>query len=95
MAVPRSVSPVCATSAIRSPGSSSTRAARATGSANSAPIEARTALGPNGSAQPGPSTTDAAPKASADRTIVPTLPGSPTPHSATQSGPLGADQRCS
>ena len=30
-----------------------------------------------------------APNASAERMTVPTLPGSPTPHSATQSGPAG------
>ena len=56
---------------------------------------ARTAFGPNGSAQPGPSATLAAPKASAERSTVPTLPGSPTPQRQTQSGPAGADQRSS
>ena len=73
----------------RGRGRSSTRCARATGTAKIAPIDARTALGPNGSAQPGPSATLAAPNASAPRRIVPTLPGSPTPHSATHSGPVG------
>ena len=42
-------------------------------------VLARTALGPNGSAVPGPMATLAAPKASAERRIVPTLPGSWTP----------------
>ena len=70
-------------------------ATRATGTAKIAPIEARTALGPNGSAVSGPSATDEAPKASALRSTAPTLPGSRTPHSATHSGPLTAPQRCS
>jgi hypothetical protein len=55
-----------------------------------APIEARTALCPYGSALPGPSATLPAPNASAERRTVPTLPGSPTPHSATHSGPAGS-----
>ena len=38
----------------------------------------------------GPSATHDAPKACAARITVPTLPGSPTPHSATASGPAGA-----
>ena len=63
---------------------------RATGTEKIAPIEARTALGENGSAQPGPSATLAAPKASAPRRTVPTLPGSRTPHRPTHSGPAGA-----
>ena len=62
---------------------------RATGTSNSAPIEARTALGPYGSALPGPSATLPAPNASAERSTVPTLPGSLTPHSARQTGPTG------
>jgi len=56
---------------------------------------ARTAFGPKGSAQPGPSATDPAPKASAERSTAPTFPGSPTPHRQTHSGPVGASaQRC-
>ncbi len=47
----------CASSAIVSPGSSATVAARATGTWKIAPMLARTAFGPYGSAQPGPSTT--------------------------------------
>ena len=47
------------------------------------------------SAQPGPSATDAAPKASAPRRTAPTLPGSPTACRWTHSGPRGADQRSS
>ena len=66
----------------------------ATGTENSAPIEARTALCPYGSALPGPSATESAPNASAPRITVPTLPGSATPHSATQRGPTGSAQRC-
>ena len=51
---------------------------RATGTAKIAPIDARTALGPNGSARVGArARRDAAPKASALRSTVPTLPGSP------------------
>ena len=50
---------------------------------------ARTAFGPNGSAQPGPSATHAAPKASAERSTVPTLPGSPTPQQADAQRPGG------
>ena len=46
--------------------------------------------GPYGSALPGPSATLPAPNASAERSAVPTLPGSLTPHSARQSGPSGA-----
>ena len=65
---------------------------RETGMVKIAPIEARTALCPYGSAEPGPSATVAAPKASALRSTVPTLPGSLTPHSATH-GATGRDQR--
>ncbi len=82
--------PSRATSAIRRPGSSATSRARATGTSNSAPIDARTAFGPYGSALPGPSATLPAPNASAERSAVPTLPGSLTPHSARQTGPAGA-----
>ena len=63
---------------------------RASGTSNSAPIDARTAFGPYGSAVPGPSATLLAPNASAPRSTVPTLPGSLTPHSARHSGPTGA-----
>ena len=83
--------PACAPPARPSgPGSSSTEVTRTTGTEKIAPIDARTAFGPNGSAVPGPSATLAAPNASAERSTVPTLPGSPTPHSATQTGPAGA-----
>ena len=50
-------------------------AARASGTAKIAPIDARTAFGPNGSAVPGPSATHEAPNASRERSTVPTLPG--------------------
>ena len=53
--------------------------ARASGWVKTAPMLARTALGPNGSAQPGPSTTVPPTSAAAVRTMVPTLPGSETP----------------
>ena len=75
-----------AASAIVRPGSAGEqlrrigrRRIRAIGIVKTAPMLARTALGPNGSALPGPRTTLAAPNASADRRIAPTLPGSPTP----------------
>ena len=90
---PASGSPAPAASATRVPGSSAGSAILATSSAKIAPIDARTALGPYGSAQSGPSATLAAPKASAERRIVPTLPGSRTPQRATQSGPAGVAQR--
>ena len=54
-----------------------------------APMLARTAFGECGSAQRGPSATHEAPKACAERRIVPTLPGSPTPCRYTHSGPGG------
>ena len=53
--------------------------ARATGTAKIAPMLARTALGLNGSALPAPNATQLAPKAAAERSTVPTLPGSLTP----------------
>ena len=56
---------------------------------------ARTAFGECGSAHAGPSATHDAPKASALRSTVPTLPGSPTPCRYTHSGPCGSLQRCS
>jgi hypothetical protein len=43
------------------------------------PMLARAAFGENGSAQSGPRTTELPIRASSVRTIVPTLPGSPTP----------------
>jgi hypothetical protein len=87
--------PLRATSATVGRGSSSTRATRTTGTQKIAPIDARTALKPYGSAVPGPSATLAAPNASAERSTAPTLPGSPTPHSATHTGPTAAGaQRC-
>src|SRR3954466_7660415 len=89
----RSATPARATSATRRPGSSLTSLTRATGTENSAPIEARTALWPNGSALPGPSATEPAPNASAPRMTVPTLPGSLTPHNAMQRA-FGVAQRC-
>ena len=48
-----------------------------------APTEARIAFGPYASAQPGNRTTPPASNAAPSRTIVPTLPGSCTPSSAT------------
>ena len=73
-------------SATRSPGSSPMSLTRASATVKIAPMLARTALGPCGSAQPGPSATHDAPKASAERSTVPTLPGSPTPYRYTHSG---------
>ena len=87
--------PVRAASATLWPGSSPMFATRTTGTSKIAPIDARTAFGPYGSAVPGPSATLLAPNASAERSTVPTLPGSLTPHSATHTGPTGAGaQRC-
>ena len=54
-------------------------ASATSGTRKSAPIEARTAFGASGSAVPSPSTTCAGPSTSAERTSVPTLPGSATP----------------
>ena len=71
------------------------RCTRASATAKIAPMLARTAFGEYGSAQPGPSATHEAPKACAERSDVPTLPGSPTPCRYTHSGPRGAPQRCS
>src|SRR3954454_2140401 len=87
---PASGAPARAARPMRVPGSPPGSLTRATGTAKIAPIDARTALGENGSAQPGPSATLAALNASAARSTVPTLPGSRTPHSATHSGPVGA-----
>jgi len=58
----------------------------ATGSRNTEPAEARTTLGLKGLTVPSPSTTPPAPKASAERKIVPRLPGSCTP-AITSRGP--------
>ena len=67
-----------------------------------APIEARNAFGDVGSAHPGESATNAGPSASAVRTSVPTLPGSPTCQRASPVGassssggqPSGRPRRC-
>ena len=84
------------TSATRAPGSSPRSPTRASGTAKIAPIDARTALGPKGSAVPGPSATDEAPKASAQRSTVPTLPGSrDAPQVRRTAGRPAAPQRCS
>ncbi len=66
---------------------------RAGGRANTDPMAARTALGPYGSAVPGPMSTGPSASACADRMTVPTLPGSPTPYSATLRSPPGSAQR--
>ena len=68
---------------------------RSTGISNTAPIDARTARTPNGSAVNGPTATHDAPNASALRTTVPTLPGSRTPHSAMHSGTADSVHRSS
>jgi hypothetical protein len=64
------------------------------GTRKSEPIEARTAFEPLGSAQPSDSATPA-PNASAARSSVPTLPGSPTCQSASVTGrtPRGRSRR--
>src|SRR6185437_11216599 len=59
-------------------------------SAKIAPMEARTAFGLYGSAVPGPSATQDAPNAAADRRIAPTFPGSWTPCRYTHNGPTAA-----
>ena len=59
-----------------------------TGTRNTAPAEARTVLGPNGSTPP-QQTMPAQPAASADRISVPALPGSLT-SASTSSGPAAA-----
>ena len=76
---PRSGSRAPASRAMRSPGSSPTSPTRAIGREKMAPMLARTAFGECGSAQPGPSATEDARKACAERSTVPTFPGSPTP----------------
>ena len=71
--------PPSGTSAIRFPAGSSNSLS---GTRKIAPIDARTAFGPAGSAQPSESAMPA-PNASAARSSVPTLPGSPTRQSAS------------
>src|SRR3954470_6196471 len=71
----------------------SAKPARAGGRAKIDPIEARTAFGEYGSAQPGPRITGPSANACAERMIVPTLPGSLTPCRYTQTSPTGSDQR--
>ena len=63
-------------------------ATRATGIWKIAPIEARTALGPNGSAVLGAERDRGGAEGQRAAQHVPTLPGSRTPHSATHSGPV-------
>ena len=74
--------PPWATSAVHGRGASSNGAS---GTRKIAPADARSAFGPVGSAQPAESATPA-PNASAVRSSVPTLPGSPTCQSASVSG---------
>src|SRR5206468_7557907 len=62
---------------------------RAMGTRNTDPADARTSLELKGLTVPSPSSTPAAPKASAERRIVPRLPGSCTPAIAS-SGPACA-----
>ena len=76
-------------------GSADRSSTRASGTSKIAPIDARTAFVPNGSAVFGPTATHAAPNARALRRTVPTLPGSLTPQSATHTGPAGCAQRSS
>ena len=92
---PRATSAAPARSA-RAAGREARRSsARAGGRANSDPMLARTALGENGSAQPGPRITGPSASAWAERMIAPTLPGSSTACSQTLRSPPGSDQRCS
>src|SRR5579875_337703 len=62
----------------------------ATASLNTLPAEARTALGPKGSAPPSRMATAGAPAAATVRQIAPTLPGSCTPSSTTRGQPAAA-----
>jgi hypothetical protein len=71
--------PSCATRAIHGRPASSNET---NGTRKSAPIEARSAFGPVGSAQPSDRASNAGPSASAVRISVPTFPGSATCHSA-------------
>src|SRR5690242_1023431 len=82
-------SPAPGTRAIFSPGSWLT-SVRQSASEKIAPMEARTAFGLYGSAVPGPSATHDAPNAAAERSTVPTLPGSCKPCRYTHSGPTAA-----
>src|SRR5205807_2242302 len=95
IAPPSSCSLARGVSATRVPGSAASSSTRASGTAKIAPMLARTAFGEWGSAHPGPSATQEAPNASAERITVPTLPGSETPCRYTHSGPTGSFQRCS
>src|SRR5215471_1591934 len=74
--------PVAAAPQPRSPARSA-QPARATARRSTVPADARTALGPNGSAQPSSTATAGAPAAAAVRHSVPTLPGSCRPSSTT------------
>ena len=70
-------------------------ATRTTGTAKIAPIDARTALGPNGSAVPGPSATLPAPNASAERSTVPDVARVADAPQRDAERPAGAGaQRC-
>ena len=60
-----------------------------TGMRNSEPAVARTTFGLNGSTEPGVSTTASAPAASAERMIVPALPGSPSRSATSTSDAAG------
>src|SRR5438270_10395845 len=79
-------SPQSGTRAIFTPGSGPSLA---TGTVKIAPIDALTALGPKGSADPGPRATHEAPNASALLKTAPTFPGSWTPWRYTHNGPTG------
>ena len=72
---------------------SSSGPASHTGSRKQAPIEARTVLGPYGSAQPFTSRRPSAPRASAVRQMVPTFPGSCTPSSTRYRRPSSRSGR--
>ena len=72
--VPTSRSPACRTDA---------RSVATTGTWNSAPADARTTFGLSTSTVPGVTTTTSTPAASAERRIVPRLPGSPTRSATT------------
>ena len=83
--------PSRATSATRRPGSSATSRTRATGHGEQRAHRGADGLVPVRVGAARAERDAAAPNASAERMTVPTLPGSPTPHSATHSGPTGAD----
>ena len=63
------------------------RTSTTTGTWNSAPAEARTTFGLKTSTEPTVSTTASAPAASAERRMVPTLPGSARPAATTTNPP--------